>query len=411
MGLVVALLTAFAGGLLLSLTPCVYPLIPITAAVVAAAGGGRSWKKGLALTLVYVTGLSLVYAAAGAAAAKAGGMLGVASRHWAVVTVMAAVFVALAFSLLDVYDLTLPAGLRAKLALGKVGGPVGVFAMGMLSGLVASPCIAGPIAAVLLHISTTGNVVLGALLLFTMAWGMSVLLIAAGTFSSFISLLPKSGGWMLAVKTVFAVVLLVASLYYLRTVLPVEAFSAWLATPLIALGVVRVLAIRVPDNASRGRKALKALGLTAVVFGIYFGVGGLVRAGMPAPGISALYPGTILAAQSRMDFRTDFAAAASEARSTGTPVVVEFTGENCPACRELESTIFSREDIAAEAQRFIAIRADVSRTPESVLNRYAVKGVPTVVWIDSRGNTLDGLRVTGARIAPEEFLRRMRAVK
>ena len=412
MGLVLALVTAFAGGLLLSLTPCIYPLIPITAAVVAAAGGGRSWKKGLALTLVYVMGLSLVYAAAGAAAAKAGGLLGAASRHWAIVSAIAAIFVALAFSLLDVYDLTLPAGWRTKLAIGRAGGPVGVFVIGMLAGLVASPCIAGPIAGVLVYISTTGDVFYGALLLFTMAWGMSALLILAGTFSGFMSVLPKSGGWMLAVKAFLAVVLLVASLYYLRPVLPAWSFTVWLAAPLIGLGLWRGVLVRIPLEASRARRALRAGGIAALVFGLYFGVGALIRAGVPVPVVSALYPDTILRPSSRIPFRTDYREAVAEARDSGRPVMVEFTGETCPACRELELKIFSREDMAAEAERFISIRVDVGRAdlPGDILSRYDVKGVPTVVWIDSRGDMVGALTVTGSDIAPEEFLRLMKQV-
>jgi len=429
MGLVLALVTAFAGGLLLSLTPCIYPLIPITAAVVAAAGGGRSWKKGLALTLVYVMGLSLVYAAVGAAAAKAGGLLGAASRHWAVVGAIAAIFVALAFSLLDVYDLTLPAGWRAKLAVGRAGGPAGVFVMGMLAGIVASPCIAGPIAGVLLYISTTGDVFFGALLLFTMAWGMSALLVAAGTFSGFMSVLPKSGGWMLAVKTLLAVVLLVASLYYLRPVLPTWSFTAWLAAPLIGLGLWRGVVVRIPleapragrvgapDSTSgalmrRARRALRAAGIAALVFGLYFGVGAIIRAGVPAPVVSALYPGTILRSSSRVPFRADYREAMAEARELARPVMIEFTGQTCPACRELESKVFSRDDVAAEAERFVSIRVDVDRpdVPGDVPARYGVKGVPTVVWIDSRGGPLPALTVTGSDITPEEFLRRMKQV-
>jgi len=413
MGLALALLTAFAGGLILSLTPCIYPLIPVTAAVVAAAGGGLSWRKGLALTLVYVMGLSLVYAAAGAAAAKAGGLVGAASRHWAAVSAIAAIFVALAFSLLDVYELTLPAGWRTKLSVGRAAGPVGVFAMGMLSGLVASPCIAGPIAGVLLHISTTGDVFFGAMLLFTMAWGMSALLILAGTFSGFMSVLPKSGGWMLVVKTFLAVVLLVASVYYLRPVLPAWSFTAWLAAPLIGIGLWRGVLVRTPLEAPRARRALRAAGIASLVFGLYFGAGALIRAGVPAPVVSALYPGTILKSPSRIPFQTDYQEAMAEARDSARPVMIEFTGETCPACREIESRVFSRDDVAAEAERFVSIQVDVDRpdSPDDVIGRYGVQGVPTVVWIDRSGNVLDALTVTGSDIAPEEFLRRMRAVE
>ena len=411
-GFFIRILLAFLGGLTLSLTPCIYPLVPITAAVIGARGGG--WRRGLALSLVYVLGLSITYAILGAAVAKAGGAFGSASTHWAVVSLIGIVFVALAWSLFDVYELELPSSWQVRLRVKRGGGPGGVFLMGLLSGLVASPCIAGPILSVLLYISRTGSAILGAAMLFALAWGMSVFLILAGTFSGMSSGLPKAGGWMLGVKTALGAVVLVASLYFLRPLLPLWAFTAWLAVPLVALGTWRGALVKTDLAASRGRKALRAAGLTALVFGVYFGVGALVRIGVPAPAVSYLYPDAIVPSPSLIDFRADHDAALSGARASGRPAMIDFVIDDCVGCRELERNVFSREDVAAEAERFVPVRVNLS-APEVDAKRfsdeYGVSAAPVVLFVDASGEVRYDLRVTGGGIRPEEFLRRMREVR
>ena len=424
-GLIVHVLLAFLGGLMLSFTPCVYPLIPITAAVIGAKGGG--WRKGLTLSLVYVLGLSITYSVLGAAVAKAGGAFGSLSTHWAVLSMIGVVFVAFAWSLFDVYELEVPQSLQAKLRLKRAGagphlsrraqaagGPAGVFLMGLLSGLVAGPCVAGPILTVLLTISRTGDAILGAAMLFALAWGMSVFLILTGTFSGMTSKLPKAGAWMLAVKTGLGVVVLLASLYFLRPVLPLWAFTAWVAVPLVALGIWRGALVKNDFIASRARKALRAAGLTALVLGLYLGVGALVRIGMPAPLIGYIYPDAVVPSASLVEFRTDYDAALADARASGRPAMIDFVIDDCVGCRELEEHVFSREDVAREAERFVAVRVNLS-DPAVDATRFSdedgVSAAPVVLFVDTAGSVRYDLRVTGGSIRPEDFLRRMREVR
>ncbi|MHC4200503.1 MAG: protein-disulfide reductase DsbD family protein [Planctomycetota bacterium] len=410
----VAILLAFAFGLLLSFTPCVYPLVPVTVAVIGARTGAGGWRKGLLLSLVYVLGLSVTYAALGVIAAKGGSSVGAASQHWAVVTVMAVVFVALAVSLFGVYDLEIPSSWQSKLRMRRAGGPVGIFLMGMLSGLVATPCVAAPLASVLVFIATTGSIVLGAAMLFAMAWGMGALLILAGTFSGLSSKLPKAGGWMVGVKTALGIVLLFAALYFLRPVLPVWAFTAWLAVPLFVLGVWRGVWKRTAPDTPRGRLALRAAGLAAFVLGTYLGVGALIREGMPAPLMSALYPDEVVPSPSKITFRTDYEAALREAEASRRPVMIDFVLPNCSGCRQLEENVFSRDDVAAEAKRFVTTRVDLAAAPvpvEELKARYRIFGAPSVVWIDTSARIRHDLTVADGGVAPEEFLRRMRAVE
>jgi thiol:disulfide interchange protein DsbD len=409
--LAVALLFSFGFGVLLSFTPCVYPLIPVTIAVIGASGGGAGRRKGFALSVVYVFGLSVTYAVLGVIAATGGARLGAVAGHWITATVIAALFCALAFSLFGVYDLELPPSWQARLRIRRGGGPAGVLLMGMLSGLVASPCIAAPIASVLIYIAKTGNVLRGGLMLFVMGWGIGAILIVAGTFSGLMSKLPKAGGWMLAVKTGLGVVLVAAAAYFARASLPPWVFTAWTAAPLFGFGLAFGAWMRAGPDSSQRRLLLRAFGLVALVFGLYLGVGAMIRGGMPAPVLSGLYPASTV--PSAVDFREDYQEALEDARAEGRPVMIDFVSDNCPACVELANEILSREDVAREAERFVVVRVNVDRStaPEEELDRLRVLGTPTVVWIDSAGDVRYDLTVTGADISPGEFLRRMREVR
>jgi len=424
----VAILLAFAFGLLLSFTPCVYPLVPVTVAVIGARTGSGGWRKGLVLSLVYVLGLSVTYAALGVIAAKGGSSVGAASQHWAVVSVMAVVFVALAVSLFGVYDLEIPSSWQSKLRMRRAGGPVGIFLMGTLSGLVATPCVAAPLASVLVFIAATGSVVLGAAMLFAMAWGMGALLILAGTFSGLSSKLPKAGGWMVGVKTALGIVLLFAALYFMRPILPLWAFTAWLAVPLFVLGLWRGVWTRAAPDTPRPKLALRAAGLAMFVLGAYLGVGALIRGGMPAPLLSAIYPDEVVPSPSKIEFRTDYETALREAKVSGRPVMIDFVLPNCSGCRQLEENVFSRDDVAAETERFITVRVDLAAAPVSAARAepdvpaapvpvgefkatYRIFGAPSVVWIDTSARIRHDLTVADGGVAPAEFLRRMRAVE
>jgi len=411
---IAAIVVAFLFGIAMSLTPCVYPLIPVTLAVIGAKSAGGGWRRGLALSLVYVLGLSVMYMLLGIIAAKGGSTVGAASSHWAVVTVVALVFLALAASLFGVYDLELPASWQARLRMGKKSGPLGVFAMGALSGLVATPCVAPPLYAVLGYILKTGNVFLGGAMLFAMGWGMGVILVLAGTFSGLQSKLPKAGGWMVGVKTALGVIIVLAALYFARPIMPMWVFTAWLAAPLAILGIWRGIIVRTAPDAPRWRVAIRAAGITGLVFGAYFGGGALVRAGVRVPLVAGAYPDAIVPSPSKIEFRTDYTEALAEARAAGRPVMLDFVKPDCPGCRQLEHEVFSRDDVAEEALAFVRVRVDINDPPVPVSEfkgLYGIQGAPTVVWLDAKGKMRVDLTVSDGGIGWREFLRRMREAK
>jgi cytochrome c-type biogenesis protein len=219
-----ALPLVFAGGVLTSLTPCIYPMIPITAAIVGGqsagsgqrgAGSGDRWRPVL-LTLCYVVGLAAVYATLGLIAGMTGTLFGAVSTNPWLYFAMANLLVVAALAMLDVIPIRLPAGLAHRAATaGTAGRASGAFVMGAMSGLVAAPCGAPVMAAVLTWVTTTKSAALGFLYLFVFSLGMCALLVLVGISSGTLARLPRAGAWMLWVKRLFALVMIGAAEYYL----------------------------------------------------------------------------------------------------------------------------------------------------------------------------------------------------
>jgi cytochrome c-type biogenesis protein len=213
-----ALPALFAGGVLTSLTPCVYPMIPITAAIVGGqtAGQPASRLRPVLLTLTYVVGLALVYSALGVFAGLTGTLFGSVSTNPCLYFAMANVLVLAALSMLEVVPIRLPAGIMTRAAtMGTAGRFSGAFFMGAMSGLVAAPCSAPVMAAVLTWVTVTHSAALGFLYLLTFSLGMCALLVVVGLSTGSLARLPRAGAWMVTVKRIFALVMLAAAEYYL----------------------------------------------------------------------------------------------------------------------------------------------------------------------------------------------------
>lgn len=231
-GLLAALLLVFIAGFLSSLTPCVYPLIPITIGIFGAADAGSRFK-GFTLSLAYVLGIAITYSLLGVAAAVFGTVFGGAMQHPALKIGLGVLFVALGLSSLGAFSLRLPGDLQTKLSAVGGAGYVGAFLMGLVAGVIAAPCVGPIVAGVLVYVAQQQDILLGWSMLFVFALGLGVIFLVLGTFSSMIQRLPRSGSWMDAVKAVFGVVFFAMALYYLRyLVTPVtsgaEALWSWL---------------------------------------------------------------------------------------------------------------------------------------------------------------------------------------
>ncbi len=417
----------FVAGLLTSLTPCVYPLIPITVGVFGARKA-ESRLKAFALTAAYVNGMGLVFAVLGVGAALSGKAFGGLLGDWRVALFIAAFLLLLAASMFGAFELAVPSGLAQRL--NRVGGAgfLGAFLMGSVSGLLAAPCTGPALAGVLTFVSSTRQVVLGGTLLYVYALGIGVPFLLIGAFAL---RLPKAGVWMEWVKSGFGIALVALALGYLRDA-GVGPSVARLAAQLgalpgaavaTALAVVGVLIGAVHLSFKEGARdaALKGVGVALVVFALMLRLGAL-----SAPPTGALWVslGWAQAPETKAEFAWDvklkggqalslFDTALQTARASGKPVMIDFFAEWCAACKELDRHTYPAREVMREAGRFTSIKVDATQEGEMIdvlYDRFGIQGLPTVAFVSSEGTVLVDPRVTGF-LGPEKFLAELKKVK
>ncbi len=392
---------AFAGGVLTSLTPCVYPLIPITVSIFGAREA-RSRGHSVALSGLYVLGIATMYSALGVGAALTGKAFGSVMQSPAVVGAVALVFAAMAASMFGAFELQLPPSLQARLSSVGGAGHLGAFLMGLVAGVIAAPCTGPVLAAALTFVAAKGSVAFGFGILFAYALGIGLLFFVLGAFS--VSL-PKSGAWMETVKGLFGVALLAAAGVFLKDVVP-AAKPLFLASREAALGAAALAGIGVLLGAVQGsfsgprrERLAKALGVVLTVGGIVYAAGA-AGARQAAATAAAPFPWT-----------HDEARALSLARAEGRPVIVDFWADWCVACKELDRTAWSDPAVRDAAKRFVAVKVDATNDTPAVaaaFEKYKVVGMPTVLFIDSHGREVPA-RITGA-VPAAEMQRWLRAV-
>lgn len=397
-----AYVVAFGGGVLTSLTPCVYPLIPITVSIFGARQAS-SRRHAMALSGLYVLGIALMYSALGVGAALTGKAFGSVMQNPLVIGGVALVFATMAASMFGAFELQLPASWQAKLQGVGGAGYLGALAMGLVSGIIAAPCTGPVLAATLAFVATKGSVAFGVGIMFAYALGLGLLFFLIGAFS--ISL-PKSGAWMDTVKSVFGVALLAAAGVFLKDSLPAlqPIFLATRTAALAAAGLAGAgVLLGAFSGSFHGGSALHRLAKGA---GVALVVGGIVYASGAASARSRAR-GEHLA----WHFHQDEVAAIAQARAQGKPVIIDFWADWCTACKELDKTAWSDPRVQAAAGRFVTLKMDGSQDTDAfqkVFEKYAVVGMPTVVFIDSAGREVPQ-RITGA-VEAEEMLKYLESV-
>jgi thiol:disulfide interchange protein DsbD len=399
-GSVLAFAVAFAGGVATSLTPCVYPLIPITVSIFGARKAA-SRGEAAALSGLYVLGIAAMYSSLGVAAALTGKAFGSVMQNPAVIGFVALVLAAMSASMFGAFELRLPASWQSRLSGVGGAGRAGAFGMGLVSGIIAAPCTGPVLAAALTFVAATGSAPFGFSIMFVYALGMGLLFFLIGAFS--ISL-PKSGPWMDTVKSVFGVALLAAALVFLKGAFPQTRalFSASEGAALAAAGVaaigVLIGALQGSFDAPFARAAAKALGVALLVGAIVYALG--------AADARERRRGA-----ERFAWAHDEPAALSLAKAEGRPVILDFWAEWCVACKELDRFAWADPRVREEASRFVAVKVDGTEdTPDfqELTAKYGIVGLPTVVFIDARGREIP-LRVTSA-VSGDEMLETLRAV-
>ncbi len=391
-GLLLALPLIFLGGLALNLTPCVYPLIPIT---VSYFGGQASGKpvRALGLSSVYVLGMSVTYSTLGAVAGSTGGLLGSALQNPWVLGFVAAVLVALALSLFGFFEITLPGFIVNRI--GSRQGALGALFMGLTVGLVAAPCIGPFVVGLLAYVGQTGDPLTGFFLFFVLSLGLGTPFLVLGTFSGALAALPRAGAWMVWVRNLFGCVLIGMAIYFLKPVLPEAAARIALGVLILASGVFLGFLERSEVRTAAFRGTRLATAVVAVAGGAWV----LVPGGAPGEAVAwRPYDDALLAAAAR----------------EGRPAVIDFSAEWCISCMELEHLTFTDPRVRAEAARFATLRADLtsyaSPPVEVIKKRFGILGLPWVVFLDGEGNERTDLRVTGF-VPAGEFLARMKKVE
>ena len=397
-------------GLLLTFTPCVLPMIPILSGIIAGEGKRVDKLRALTLSLAYVLGMASAYALAGVAAAFSGSILAAALQNAWVLGAFALVFVALALSMFGFYELQLPGfinhrlhGAHQRLRGGRIAS---VAAMGVLSAVIVSPCVAAPLAGALLYISQTRDVALGGAALFAMALGMGVPLVAVGVSEG--ALLPKAGPWMGGVRKFFGVLLLAVAIYVISPVIPATAqMLAWAGLLIGSAMFLRALE-PLPPQVSGWWRLWKGAGIVALVAGIALVVGALTGSGDPLRPLAGLAGRSAAPAAPLAWTRVASVAELEERlRSPGRMVMLDFYADWCVSCKEMEAFTFSDPRVRATMDRMMLLQADVTANSDhdrALLKRFSLFGPPGIVFFDIEGREIKGLRVIGYQDA-ERFLK------
>jgi thiol:disulfide interchange protein DsbD len=405
-------------GVLLSLTPCVLPMLPILSSIIVGHGSDVSRTRGFALASSYSLGMALVYTALGVAAGLAGEGLAAALQNPWVLGAFALGLVALAMSMFGAYELQLPTALTGRLTDASQRLPAGklasVFAMGGVSALIVSPCVAAPLAGALVYISQTRDVWLGGTALFSLAAGMSVPLLLVGASAG--SLLPRAGAWMDEVKRFFGLLLLGVALYTVQPVWPTALVLALWGALLLATAVLLV------SDQHRAHRGGLSKSLWRRVIAAVLAVCGLLEfAGAASGGSNPLQPLGHLAirgANGAEKIGAAFTTVRSVAeldtalRSAGRPVMLDFYADWCVSCKEMERFTFSDAAVQKKLAGAVLLKADVTANNEAdkaLLKRFQLFGPPGTIFFDASGREIPGSRVIGFQ-SSDRFLQTLRSV-
>jgi len=398
-GLALTLLFVFLSGLLLNTTPCVYPIIPITIGFFVNQGASQAGKPKLSRTfsmaLMYVLGMAITYSVLGVIASLSKGLFGAALQNPIVLVVLAAVMVALALSMFGVYEFKLPEALNrfATSSTQSTSGIIGALVMGLTMGIVAAPCIGPFVLALLVFVGEKGDPVYGFFMFFVLSLGLGLPYLVLGTFSGAIKALPRSGLWMVTVRKVFGLVLIGMALYFLMPLL--GNYTTYIFITFFVLSALYLIFWEAGKTKPRQFAwVLRLVGVGAAVIAVVMAMPKKIEA--------------------EIVWQPYSEQALADARKAGKGVIIDTFADWCIPCKELDKLTFTDSAVKKEAERFITLKLNLtSNDPNSeagrARQRFAIRGVPTILFVDPSGKEIGDLRLEGFE-KPAVFLGRMQKI-
>lgn len=415
--LILTLIAFFIGGLLLSFTPCVFPMYPILTGIIVGAGQDLTTplttRKAFTLSFFYVQGMAVTYTLLGIVVALAGAQFQAIFQHPFVLIALSVLFIFLALSMFGIFNLALPASWQNKLNnlsnKQKGGSIAGVAMMGVISGLVASPCTTAPLTGALLYISQTGDVVLGASALYALSLGMGLPLLILGSSGG--KLLPKAGAWMNIIKNIFGLLLLAVPIFLLERVIPEIASQVLWAV--LALSAASYFYVENINGKSRGFW----FGARSLVIFLMLFVGAnmayqLVVPNQKLPAVESI---TTPKTQHFTQVKTlkELQTAIAQANNQGKTVMLDLYADWCIACKEFEKYTFSDDKVQQALANSVLLQIDLTDTGTkqniTLMEHFNVFGLPSILFFNLQGEELSQQRITGF-MGAEEFSAHVNAI-
>lgn len=403
----------FGFGLLLALTPCVFPMIPILSGIIVGQGTNITTLRAFYMSLVYVLAMALTYAVLGIIAGSFAFNLQAASQNVWVISAFSGVFVLLALSMFGFYELQLPGSWQNKLAgasENRGGNLRGVAVMGVLSAIIVGPCIAPPLAGALLYISQTGDAVLGGFALFAMGLGMGVPLLIIGVSTG--KFLPKAGAWMQTIKHIFGVLMLGVAVWFMERVLP-GPIALMLWALLLIVSAIYMGALDRTERQHSWQGLWRGLGLAMLVYGVILIIGAATGGSQvfaPLQGLSS----NVQTGQDRSDKLSfqmvkgldGLESALTEASKVNKYVMLDFYADWCITCKEMEHGAFSDPRVHQALRDVVLLKTDVTENDaadKALLKRFGIFGPPAILFFNQNGIEEKSFRVVGF-MKSEDFL-------
>ncbi|MCX6076060.1 MAG: protein-disulfide reductase DsbD [Campylobacterales bacterium] len=401
------LLTFFGFGLLLALTPCTFPMIPIISGIIISQGEGLTTKKALFLSVIYVLAMALAYTIAGVLAGLFGSNLQATMQNSWVIFSFSAIFVALALSMFGFYELKPPSFLLSSVSESRRHrGILGVAVMGFLSALIVGPCVAAPLAGALVYIGQTGDALLGGMALFTMSLGMGLPLIVVGVSAG--KFMPKPGHWMVIVNNTFGVMMLGVAIWMLEKVIDVY-YTMILWSILLVSFALYLGAFEKEIHFIR-----KSIALITLIYSVSLLVGALGGSTSMNKPLEFLKQHGAIASDTAKHLTFAKVSTIKEldtllAKNSGKKIMLDFYADWCTSCKELEEVTFANAEVREKMKEFVLIQADItanSAEQKALSSKYGVFGPPVILFFDEKGEVAKTKTVTGF-MEPTEFLKQL----